>query len=266
MNPSKFTPPLSPFSSEVAVLEFRTEVTWTAYDLGRILSALDSIYSSFILARHLGVMANQRIQRSEEQLGRFWEMIEREGPHLDMLFHEWHRMLRRYGPGAASLLTPFGSLGGQAVDRLAQVLPQSEVEYYASNPSEYLPSTHELRIKKIAMASPGGFSLEGLGEPLRELREFIKDLCYRNRQERQKGDLEILKQKLDIAAQHNLSPMHVQIIAESTLPEAEEVAEIMGTGHLLLEDSNHTQNDSATAQRAPKRKRKPRRKNDERNS
>lgn len=256
MDPSKFTRKLSPFSSEVETLEFRTEESWTAHDLGRALTALDSVYSSFVLTRHLGVLANLRLQQSEEQMGRYWEMLEREGPHLDMLFHEWHRIIRRYGPGAASMMFPFGSMGGQTADRLAQVLPSSEIEYYVSNPSEYLPPTHELKIKKIAIASPGGFSLEGLGEPLRELREFIKDLCYRNRQEREKGDLEILKQKLDIVAQGNLSPIQIQIIAQAALPDVEEVSEIISDGQLFLADSNGPKPECSNDDRKSKRRRK----------
>lgn len=254
MNPSKFTPPLNPFTQEDSILDFQTKVGWTAYDLGRVLSALDGVYSSFILTRHLAVISNQRLQRSEEQLGRFWEMIGREGPP-DMLLHEWYRMIRRYGPGAAPFLSPFGLSQGQGSD--THVLPPNEVQYYVSNPSEYLTASNELRIKKIAISSPGGFSLAGLGEPLREVREFIKDLCYRNRQERQKGDLEILKQKLDIIAQHNLGAIHIQTIAASVLPDAEEIADYFHDGHLLLENSNKSPSEAPTERRKPKRKRKP---------
>ncbi len=46
-----------------------------------------------------------------------------------------------------------------------------------------------LVVKRIQIASPGGISLQGLGEPIRELRELIKDFWYRNRQERAMGDI-----------------------------------------------------------------------------
>jgi len=256
MNPSKFTPVLAPFSDEVSILEFRTAESWTAYDLGRALSALDSVYSSFVLVRHLGVLANRRLQQSEEQLGRFWTNMEREGPDFKMLMHEWHQILRQYGLEAASMMFPFGTQGVQAGDRLSQVLPSSEVEYYVNNPSEYLPPTHELKIKKIAIASPGGFSLEGLGEPLREVRELIKDLCYRNRQEREKGDLEILKQKLELVAQNNLNPVQIQLIAQAVLSEVEEVREVISDGHLFLDDSNGPMSESNSKDRKPMRRRK----------
>ena len=37
------------------------------------------------------------------------------------------------------------------------------------------------------------FSLLGLGEPIRQIREFIKDVWYRNAHERQMAELERLK-------------------------------------------------------------------------
>jgi hypothetical protein len=258
MNPSKFPSPISPLSLELTDLEFQTKEAWTAYDLGRALSSLDSIYSTFVLTRHLAVIANQRLQQSAEHLERYWEFLEREGPHLDMLAHEWRHLLRRYGPGAASLVFPFGPFRGPAAEQAAQTLPAAEVDYYLRNPSEYLPPSHELRIRRIEIASPGGFTLAGLGEPLREVREFIKDLCYRNRQERQKGDLEILKQKLEIMAQHNLTPVHVQMLASSTISEAEEVAGFIQDGHLLLEGSACPPSETSNESRGQRRKRKPR--------
>jgi hypothetical protein len=257
MTPSSFTPPVIPFSNEPSVLDFKTQDAWTAYDLGRALTALDSLYSSFLLARHLAVIANQRLRRAEEQLGRYWEILEREGPHFDMPFHEWSRFLRRYGPTAAQFLSPFGSVQAQAVDHINQLLPPAEVDYYLSNPSEYLSSDDELKLRNIAIASPGGFSLEGLGEPIRELREFIKDMCYRNRQEREKGNLEILKQKLDIISQHNLSPLHIQIIAKSAILDVEEVARVMHDGHLQLEASDSAPSKEGRARKKTMKKSKP---------
>lgn len=41
------------------------------------------------------------------------------------------------------------------------------------------------------MASPGIISFQGLGEPLKQLRELIKDLWYRNSQEKRRGELEL---------------------------------------------------------------------------
>jgi hypothetical protein len=126
MNPSEFPSPLSPFSIEPGELEFRTKVSWSAYDLGSALASLDSIYSTFVLARHLAIDANRRIQRSVEELDRYWTLLERQGPHLDFLFHEWRHLLRRIGPGAATLMNPFGPLQGGTIEQVSANLLASE--------------------------------------------------------------------------------------------------------------------------------------------
>ena len=40
----------------------------------------------------------------------------------------------------------------------------------------------------------------GLGELLCELRELLKDLSFRNRQERELGDLSIIERRLELSA------------------------------------------------------------------
>lgn len=52
------------------------------------------------------------------------------------------------------------------------------------------------------MSSPGGFSFTGLGEIVKEFREFVKDIWYRNSQEKRKGELEIEKSELDLVEKY----------------------------------------------------------------
>jgi hypothetical protein len=56
------------------------------------------------------------------------------------------------------------------------------------------------------MGSPGWISFEGLGEPIQQMRQFIKDIWYRNRQESRRGDQEIEQEaelhRLELARQH----------------------------------------------------------------
>lgn len=87
-------------------------------------------------------------------------------------------------------------------------------------------------VEKMKMQA--NFSL-GLGELVREGRELIKDVCYRNRQEREKGDLEILQKRLDLISQYNLSPDVVQIITTAAIPDAEQGVGLVADGHLQLE-------------------------------
>jgi hypothetical protein len=65
-----------------------------------------------------------------------------------------------------------------------------------------LAPDNRLTIGSVRISSPGWFSFQGLGEPLRELREFIKDLSYRNKQEAELGSLEIARQHLQLQSDY----------------------------------------------------------------
>lgn len=58
------------------------------------------------------------------------------------------------------------------------------------------------RLHAARFASPGGFSFTGLAEIIKEFRELIKDVWYRNRQEKVKGQLEIIEQYLRIRGEY----------------------------------------------------------------
>jgi len=69
-----------------------------------------------------------------------------------------------------------------------------------------LHPSERLTIHAVAISSPGFISFEGIGEPIRELRELLKDLSGRNNLERQTAardlkirDLEILERSFAIA-------------------------------------------------------------------
>jgi hypothetical protein len=50
-------------------------------------------------------------------------------------------------------------------------------------------------------------ALSGLGEPFRQLRELLKDLLFRNPQERQNGEYDLLQRRFELAEQFaHLSP------------------------------------------------------------
>jgi len=64
----------------------------------------------------------------------------------------------------------------------------------------------------MATTPPFGASLRGLGEPVKEFRELLKDISYRNRQEKERGDLEILKEWVALLRQLGVSPEQVLVL------------------------------------------------------
>jgi hypothetical protein len=142
---------------------------------------------------------------------------------------------------------------GSATEHGLNDVQKSEIDFCLQNPEEYIAASSVLQIQKIEIASPGGFTLAGLGEPLREIRELIKDLCYRNRQEREKGDLDILKRKIELVGSRNLSPKQVQVLSMSVIEDTKEVAQLIKEGHLLLEGEK---SDSTKIPAQPKKRRR----------
>ena len=106
-------------------------MSWNAYDLGSALIALDSIYSTFLLARHLAVNASKRLEQSVEQWDRYLTHLEGEEPFF--LAHEWHRLLRRYGPSAVPLIFPFVQIPGSATESGLNDVQKSEIDFCLQN-------------------------------------------------------------------------------------------------------------------------------------
>jgi len=255
--PAFFLPPIAPFSTEPDRIEFLTGESWTAYELAAALQALDGTYSTFLLARHLAILSNQRNQKFAEEYERYLQVLEREGPHFDMLVHEWLRFVHRVGPRGAPFMFPFGAMPGgtSSTESSAQTLAM-EMDYYLSHPDEFMPPPHELVIENIQMASPGSFNLRGLGEPLREIREFIKDIWYRNRQEQELGELQLLKKRLALITQDNVAPAQIQVLAVTIVDGNKELKPLIEEGKLVLagEEPKKLEKPRMTRQRKPRKK------------
>jgi hypothetical protein len=253
-----FLPRVAPFSTEPDKIEFRTGDSWTAYELAVVFQALDGTYSTFLLARHLAVLSNQRNQKSAEENERYLHFLEREGPEFGMFVHEWLRFVRRGGTRGVPFMFmfPFGPMPGASSTESSPQTAAMEMDYYQSHVDEFMPPSHELMIEKIEMASPGGFSLRGLGEPLRELREFIKDFWYRNRQERERGELELLKDKLLLLTQNNLAPAQIQILAVRIADGNQDLKALIEEGKLVLagEEPKKLEKPRTTRRRKPRKK------------
>lgn len=169
---------------------FRTDGVWGVDDVRRFVGAVEGIYKPF-LAVHLVRESSSNIE------ARLPELFEQRAAYL-------RELEQRFGGGLPS---DFG--------RISQ--PSPEVLYsLARQQSDYLAFIHDnittvapgdrLTVGKVRMGSQGFFSFQGLGEPIQQLREFIKDLCYRNRQERERGDMDMEHQRqanrLELARQH----------------------------------------------------------------
>lgn len=76
----------------------------------------------------------------------------------------------------------------------------------------------QLRIEKIHIASPGEVNLLGFHKIIKELRELLKDLIYRNKQERINGELDIDLKKVRLIQEK------LKVIDELDLPLEKKLA------------------------------------------
>lgn len=83
------------------------------------------------------------------------------------------------------LAAEWSSYGGWSVPTTPQLATEILDKLYERFPRD------RLQIKRVAISSPGLISFEGLGEAINAFREFVKDLSYRNKQEREMGELRL---------------------------------------------------------------------------
>jgi len=245
---------VEPFAREIDSIDFQTANKWSANDLSVCLASIDEVYLAFLLARHLAVEVQRTVERLAEESAEFLREVEGLGPPGDIFLYEWIRLIRRLGPRALRFPLPFAGYA----QAQAPGLSWTSIERYLTNPSLFIDPADELLIGRVEMASPGGFTLKGLGEPLREIRELIKDVWYRNRQERHRGELELIKQKLQLITQYRLSEPIIEELSVVVLKDVTDVKPLVESGKLAIADADR---EPAPTPKGSVTRRRPRRPN-----
>jgi hypothetical protein len=170
---------------------FRTDGIWNVSEFSRFATAVEMAYEAF-LAVHLARQSTSDQERRIQEYVYYWTQLLREERDRRIHLDE-----PDYGNAALAFLpNAFVALTAQQSNYLAFVYDNIHT----------LAPNHRLTIGKVRIGSPGWISFQGLGEPIQQLREFIKDILYRNRQERERGDMALEQERelhrLEIARQH----------------------------------------------------------------
>ena len=200
---------------------FRTSRDWTADDVAVLASSVSGIYNAFLVFRiQRRLQEDQRGEmRSaiEQQLRHFHEYVD---SHEEEVFLElWRKSFKRWEMMRSSLplSLPFPLPGVPQQPEL----PLPNVAQLHSEISRFASHDDRLRVYRINVASPGGFSFTGLGEVVRELRELLKDLWYRNKQEKVFGQLEIIDKHISMLHRHGMVYLPPEaIFADKRLADA----------------------------------------------
>ncbi len=178
---------------------FRTAGSWTGHDLVTFTTAVSGTYDALLVARVRRRLEENYVKSLEGAFRRYEKFLGH--PFSHEFFHLWREAIhswRKQGPGPLPFFLyppiPFGFQDPTAA------LPSDQDLY--ENLACYSSEEEQFRVHRVRMASPGGFSFEGIGEILEQFRELVKDLSWRNRTERDRDRLEIIERYLHLRREH----------------------------------------------------------------
>jgi hypothetical protein len=252
-----------PPTTEAEILSFSTWDQWSAADAAAFVDAVDSCYCSLVVLRDAIDAAGrerERFIRLQEETWRMYRHMPPPHPEWEMWIEEVLRVWRKLGSrGFPPPLPWMFPMFPPAAPGPTWREPETALSHMLDNPYELIRPGEELRIHSIQMSSPGNFNfLAGLGEPIAQLRELIKDVWYRNRQERARGELQILREKLELYSQYSLTVQQIDIVGARMIGDLQEIGDLIDSGKLSLEgEERRTLSDaSSTKKPAPRRRRK----------
>lgn len=175
------------------IIGFRTSDDWLAEDFAKFVLSVTNIYNALLTVRIKARLQEEYIQYLEDYLEN--ALDQPRVPIDNELYRFWRnqlRLLRKFG-FSYSFNLPF-SPATATYPNFRESFP-SDKEIF-ENLDLYATADDLLRIHRIRISSPGVVNFSGLGEIVKEVREFIKDIWYRNRQEKAIAQLDLLDKYL----------------------------------------------------------------------
>jgi len=101
----------------------------------------------------------------------------------------------------------------------------------------YIKEGDELRIDRISMESPAEFNLKGADGIVKQLREFIKDIKYRNKIEEKMLQTELMRQQVSLMKEAGYTDEEIKEIIGMFFPPANKIKKQMDKNDVkLIED------------------------------
>lgn len=193
------------------LIGFKSNDIWTNYDLQLFVDSVTAIYNVFTSIKIKQKSIEAELSKSRHMLENYEHYFHKyfDHPMYFEFFELQRRMIKDYLSGKLKELPNIQFPPFILPTQFKVEAKQPTIYEIYSNIKSYQSNDDLLRIHKIYIASPGGFSFEGVGEVLKELREFIKDIWYRNKQERICGQLEIIDKYLSVKNKYENSNMNL---------------------------------------------------------
>ena len=129
---------------------------------------------------------------------------------------------------------------------------------YVYDNLDTLAPDESLKIKSVEIHSPGVVSFMGLAEVVKEFREFVKDMWYRNQHERQLARIELARKRLECGPvrivavrkiqQNMIASVGTDELAVLILRNADSLKELVDDGNTeswTIEDRSQDQEEGA---------------------
>ncbi len=184
---------------EKGIINFKTKGKWTLHDMTDLLISVNQIYNAVYAINVKQLEIDRAIRSLAENIDDYyyyWKEYIRH-PLFEDLWHIWKIILekyisrkRLYPPFLLPWFYPFIPL------EILKIIEVDAVQIY-KNIDIYIYPEQQLFIRRIIIESPGVISFEGIGEIIRQIRELIKDIWYRNRLEKLEKEIELKSKKID---------------------------------------------------------------------
>lgn len=194
-------------ATETAILKIKAKRLGTVKEVKQLLTdfenAYNSIYAFDFLVDTLSNDQARRLRLLDERFHnwrKYWKefSMRKDFPYDPFMFELfWDRHLHRTDESTLNLLELQSKID---IDKI--VLPADS-----------------LVISKVNIQSPGFWEFLGSANPLTFIREFVKDLSYRNRQEKELGELKILQEKIATLKQLGYSDIEIRQLTTAMVTE-----------------------------------------------
>jgi hypothetical protein len=158
--------------SEKPLVAFKTLGDWSATESYTLIRSISMIYNVFLV---LNLMPDFSVSPPA-------------GLPADYDRFLYGRLYRSLRIEIESMISRYNTKPDALELRLSEVL---------QNLDQYLSQDEQLMVYRIRLGSEGVFSFTGFAEIINQVREFIKDLSFRNKKEKQLKAFEITEKALD---------------------------------------------------------------------
>lgn len=193
------------------LIGFRSNGVWTLNDLQSFTKSIEDIYNVFSAIKIKENQENRKRESYEIMLKDYEHYFQKylDHPMYFEIFEFQRRILKDYLSGKIKNVPQFPFFQFFPLPKFEEEKRFPSITEIYFDISSYHSSEELIKIYRIKMASPGGFSFEGIGEIIKEFREFIKDIWFRNKQERMCGQLEVIDKYLAIRKKYKNSDFNL---------------------------------------------------------